>query len=127
MMFFARLQCPRKFTSPKQYQIKSLNVETIAGIIFTPPTWITNPEYHFLLANSIYSSNDNLNWAYFSLNLSMYNQTLDPSEWDNMWFFMYGRVHPYALTWEIEPDETSALPQDYTIPILIVRDQGYQP
>ena len=120
MMFFARSQCPRKFTSPEQYQIKSLNVKAIVGIIFPPPTWTTNQEYHFLLANSIYSSNDNLNWAYFSLNLSMYNQMFDPSEWDNMWFSMYGHVHPYALTWEIEPDETSAVPQDYTIPLLTI-------
>lgn len=127
MMFFARSQCPRKFTSPEQHQIKNLNFETIAGIIFPPPTWITNPEYRFLLADSIYSSNDNLNWCYFSLNFSMYNQSLDPSEWDDRWFSMYGRVHPYALTWEVEPDETSDGLQDYTIPVLTVRDQGYQP
>ncbi|KJZ69281.1 hypothetical protein HIM_11317 [Hirsutella minnesotensis 3608] len=25
-----------------------------------------------------------------------------PSEWTEQWFFMVGRVHPFALTWEIE-------------------------
>jgi hypothetical protein len=43
---------------------------------------------------------------------------------------MYGRVHPYALTWELEQDEGHDAgdgPQDYCIPAIIVRDQIYQP
>ncbi|KAH6967640.1 hypothetical protein BKA56DRAFT_596945 [Ilyonectria sp. MPI-CAGE-AT-0026] len=43
---------------------------------------------------------------------------------------MYGRVHPYALTWQIDPgdgQETGDNLQDYIIPALIVCDQGYQP
>ncbi|KAJ4136672.1 hypothetical protein NW754_002237 [Fusarium falciforme] len=44
---------------------------------------------------------------------------------------MNGRVHPYALTWEVEQrdgleSDTGAITQ-YTIPALIIRDQGYQP
>src|SRR5579871_1376779 len=35
----------------------------------------------------------------------MYTQQLDESEWDGMWFLMNGRIHPYALTWEIDPDD----------------------
>lgn len=37
MMCFA---CPRfpRFASPRQHQIKGLNVETVAGILFPPPT-----------------------------------------------------------------------------------------
>lgn len=46
---------------------------------------------------------------------------------------MAGRVHPFALTWEIERQD--GLDDEladgdhlaYTIPALIVRDQGYQP
>ena len=33
--------------------------------------------------------------------------------------FMYGRVHPYTLTWRVEPGdglETADGPQDYSIP-----------
>ena len=43
---------------------------------------------------------------------------------------MYGRIHPYALTWEVKLDNSQATGDDlanYTIPVLIVRDQGYQP
>jgi len=44
---------------------------------------------------------------------------------------MYGLVHPYTLTWEVHPEEdetdTTGSAQDYCIPVLIVRDQGYQP
>jgi hypothetical protein len=118
MMFFARSRFSRKFTSPEQHHIKGLNVEAVTGILFPPPTWISIPEYSGLLA---YPEDDNSNCAYFSLNLSMYNQTLDPSELTDTWFFMYGRVHPYALTWEVGPNNY------YTIPALIIRDQGYQP
>ena len=62
--------------------------------------------------------------------MSIYNQTIVPSEWENMWFFMYGRVHPYALTWEVEPGgglETTDGLKDYSIPAIITRDQDYQP
>jgi hypothetical protein len=118
MMFFARSRFVKKLASAEEHYIKGLNVVAVTGILFPPPTWISMPEYSSLLACS---ENDNSNCAYFSLNLSMYNQTLDPSELNDAWFFMYGRVHPYALTWEIGPDNY------YTIPALIVRDQGYQP
>jgi hypothetical protein len=44
---------------------------------------------------------------------------------------MTGRVHPFALTWEIHPQDKLETSTDdgllaYTIPALIVRDQGYQ-
>ena len=44
---------------------------------------------------------------------------------------MAGRVHPFALTWEIECQDGLEESMDsgllaYTIPALIVRDQGYQ-
>jgi hypothetical protein len=126
MMFFVQSRSPRKFAHPDQYQIKGLNAETIARVIFSPPTWITATEYTALRTDS----DADTNCGFFSLNMSIYNQTIDLSEWDSMWFFIYGRVHPYALTWQVEPDdglETADGLQNYTIPALIVRDQGYQP
>ena len=130
MMFFVRCQCPRRFATVEQQQVKSLNFETIAEIPFPPPTWITNPPYNDLRADLKDDDSHDTDMKSFSLNFSMYNQTLTPSDWNDTWFFMYGRVHPYALSWEVEPEndeETSIVPQYYTIPALIVRDQGYQP
>ncbi|KAM4061899.1 hypothetical protein HRG_013426 [Hirsutella rhossiliensis] len=53
------------------------------------------------------------------------------TDWSEQWFLMSGRVHPYALAWEVERrDGLEAGPDDtvlYTVPALIVRDQGYQP
>ncbi|KAM4064106.1 hypothetical protein HRG_012600 [Hirsutella rhossiliensis] len=44
---------------------------------------------------------------------------------------MVGRVHPFALTWEIERRDSFESEDDniteYTIPALIVRDHSYQP
>ncbi|KAL9561225.1 hypothetical protein ACKAV7_014580 [Fusarium commune] len=56
---------------------------------------------------------------------SIYNQQVVASEWTEQWFFMNGRVHPYALTWEVEQrdgleSDTGAIAQ-YTIPVLIVK------
>jgi len=125
MMCFVRPQCPQKFDSPNKHQIKGLNVKALGEIFFPPPTWMTDSNYNYsnLRANS---ENDDQNWGSFSVNMSMYNQILIETEWDDKWFFMYGRVHPYALTWEIKPEIGNNL-QPYTTPALIVRDQGYQP
>lgn len=127
MMFFVRTQIPEKFASSLQQQIKGLNYETIAGVHFPKPDWITTPEYAALS-----DPDDNSpNWKSFSLNFSRYNsQPISEDDWSNKWFFMYGRVHPYAMTWELQPydgSEDGHIPQDYTIPALIIRDQGYQP
>ncbi|KAJ0126837.1 Uncharacterized protein HZ326_30062 [Fusarium oxysporum f. sp. albedinis] len=56
---------------------------------------------------------------------SIYNQQVVASEWTEQWFFMNGRVHSYALTWEVEQrdgleSDTGAITQ-YTIPVLIVK------
>lgn len=128
MSFFARTRHPRSFTpfSPLQ-MIKSFNVETVAGVLFPPPEWLTDSMYAMLQAPNGLSY-----WAYFSLNIAMYPPTLVSSDWDNKWFFMFARVHPYALIWEIEPTDrsdplSSDGPQNYTIPVLMIRDQYYQP
>ena len=127
MMFFVYPRAPKRFTRPDQHQIKGLNTESIARVALPPPTWINASEYLSLRSTSEDGSSD---CAYFSLNMSLYSQSIVPSEWDQTWFFMYGRVHPYALTWEIEPDEgldPAEAPIDYCIPALIIRDYGYQP
>jgi hypothetical protein len=126
MMFFVRTQLPKRFPSTLQQQIKGLNLETIAGVHFPIPDWMTAPEYLILSDRD----DDSPEWKSFSLNLSIYNQTISPDDWTEKWFFMYGRVHPYALTWELLPDNGSDdgdVLQEYTIPALVVRDQGYQP
>ena len=125
MMFFVYPRAPKRFARQDQHLIKGLNAESIARVALPPPSWITTPDYA-----SLRSEDDSSNYAYFSLNMSLYSQTIVPSEWDQTWFFMYGRVHPYALTWEIDPDEgpdAAEAPLDYCIPALIIRDQGYQP
>ncbi|KAM4058161.1 hypothetical protein HRG_010900 [Hirsutella rhossiliensis] len=67
----------------------------------------------------------------FSLNLSIYGQPIDPSDWTEEWFFMHARVHPYALAWEVEQrdglESGTGRTLLYTMPALAVRDQGYQP
>ncbi|KAH7147006.1 hypothetical protein B0J13DRAFT_421164, partial [Dactylonectria estremocensis] len=67
----------------------------------------------------------------FSLNLSIYNQQMVPEDWLDQSFFMAGRVPPFALTWEVERQDGLESVDNgllaYTIPALVVRDQGYQP
>jgi hypothetical protein len=124
IMCLVKSNIPRKFQSPKQHLIKGLNGETIARLPIPSPDWITSQEYRNLL------SDDPSDSAFFSLNLSLYNQTTVSSDWDDTWFFITGRVHPYAVTWEIDADndfDNNDIPQDYTIPALIIREQGYQP
>ncbi|KAM4056502.1 hypothetical protein HRG_003383 [Hirsutella rhossiliensis] len=57
------------------------------------------------------------------LNLSIYGQPVVDTDWSEQWFFMSGRVHPYALSWEVERrDGLEAGPDDailYTVPALI--------
>jgi hypothetical protein len=127
MMFFVKSDIPKKFASADQQQIKGLNVETPVCVCFPAPDWISDYEYAGLRPGIEDASPS---YAYFSLNLSIYIQSIIPDDWNEKWFFMYGRVHPYALTWQLVPDDASdpsAVSQDYTIPALIVRDQGFQP
>jgi len=127
MNFFVRMTSPpTRFYSSELQQIKGLNYEAIVEVRFPSPAWMNDRDYAILQTNS---DNDN-DWRPFSLNLSIYNQTIVPSDWENMWFWMYGRVHPNSLTWEVEPtndSESITGRQEYTIPALIIRDGGYQP
>ncbi|CAI6077744.1 unnamed protein product, partial [Clonostachys chloroleuca] len=128
IMFFVQPGCPSRFASADEHRVKGLNAETIARVVLPTPPWLTAPDYSPLRAQPDDSSPS----IFFSLNLSIYNQQIDPEDWSNQWFFMAGRVHPFALTWEVNPQDRPEISADdafltYTIPALIVRDQGYQP
>ncbi|KAH8656361.1 hypothetical protein BGZ61DRAFT_540935 [Ilyonectria robusta] len=127
MMVFIQPDCPSRFAYQDQHRIKGLNAEALARVFLPAPSWILTPEYAQLRSDPDNPSS----CIFFSLNLSIYNQPVVASEWTEQWFFMNGRVHPYALTWEVEQrdgleSDTGAITQ-YTIPALIIRDQGYQP
>jgi hypothetical protein len=128
IMFFVQPGCPSRFASADEHRVKGLNAETIARVVLPTPPWLTTPDYSPLLAHT----DDPSPSIFFSLNLSMYSQQIDPDDWSNQWIFMTGRVHPFALTWEINPQDgleisAGGASLTYTIPALIVRDQGYQP
>jgi hypothetical protein len=127
MMFFVRPQLPRKLSSADQQLIKGLNVETIALLNFPTPSWLEDFHYRALIEQS---NGEPSNEAHFSLNISLYNVPLLTADWENLLFFFAGRVHPYTLTWEVmsaENGDPSSTTQKYTIPALIVRDNGYYP
>ncbi|KAM6514214.1 hypothetical protein FALCPG4_015371 [Fusarium falciforme] len=128
IMFFIQPGCPSRFASSDQHRVRGLNAETIARIILPAPPWLTAPDYSPLRTDPADPSPS----IFFSLNLSIYNQQIVPEDWFDQWFFMAGRVHPFALTWEVERQDGLEESVDcgllaYTIPALIVRDQGYQP
>lgn len=120
---------PRKFSQPDQHLVRGLHAEAIARIVLPKPAWMTGfPDYRFLL-RADEDDTDDFSQAFLSLNISFYNTQIIESEWRDMLFFMYGRFHPYALTWEIEPHNPLASANDtveYCIPALIVRDHSYQ-
>ncbi|KJZ70454.1 hypothetical protein HIM_10156 [Hirsutella minnesotensis 3608] len=117
------------FAYQDEHRIRGLNAEAIARVLLPVPSWLLESEYAPLRAEG-----DDLGPSlFFSLNLSIYGQPVVDTDWSEQWFFMSGRVHPYALSWEVERrDGLEAGPDDtilYTVPALnlIVRDQGYQP
>ncbi|KAH6953662.1 hypothetical protein BKA56DRAFT_604493 [Ilyonectria sp. MPI-CAGE-AT-0026] len=129
LMFFVTPDLPLKFAQRDQHLIRGLDAETIARVMFPKPAWLTGMlEYRSLLR--IAEGDDDLfSQAFFSLNICLYNKPIIASEWQERHFFMQGRVHPYALTWEVEPGVHRGPvegPLEYCIPALIVRDLGYQ-
>ncbi|KAM4067471.1 hypothetical protein HRG_001397 [Hirsutella rhossiliensis] len=127
MMAFVQPGCPSRFAYQNEHRIKGLNVETLARVFLPTPSWLSTPEYA-----AIRSDTDSPSTCIFlSLNISIYNQQIIPSEWTEQWFFMVGRVHPFALTWEIERRDGLESEDDniteYTVPALIVRDHSCQP
>ena len=132
MMCFTRLQIPKKFPSPEKQHVKGLNYEVVIPVRFPSPAWTKTTEYAALQPQTYNDDGDDndVNCAFFSLNLSIYNQEVIPSDWDDTWFFLSGQVHPYALTWEVDADddtEPNSSVFNYTIAPFIVRDSGYQP
>ncbi|KJZ69057.1 hypothetical protein HIM_11553 [Hirsutella minnesotensis 3608] len=128
MMFFAQPDCPARFAHQDEHRVRGLNAEAIARVLLPAPSWLLAAEYAPLRAEN---DDADVSSLFFSLNLSIYGQPLVDSDWSEQWFFMPGRVHPYALAWEVERrDGLEADVGDtllYTMPALIVRDYGYQP
>ena len=96
-------------------------------VFFPPPNWLANTEYARLPCRG--EDGEIIREAYFSLNIAIYGQDVITAEWEDQWFLLAGRFHPFALTWTIDPDTEipGDEPMDFTVPILIVRDGGYQP
>ncbi|OAQ57910.1 hypothetical protein VFPFJ_11711 [Purpureocillium lilacinum] len=127
MAFVQPAAAPNRFAYPDGHHVKGLNAETLAKIQLPRPQWLSAPEYAPILGDAEPLSPS----IFFSLNISLYNQQINASEWANQWFLMTGRVHPYALTWELE--QRDGLESDgenisqYTVPTFVVRDHGFQP
>ncbi|KAM4064153.1 hypothetical protein HRG_007166 [Hirsutella rhossiliensis] len=109
MMFFAQPDCPARFAHQDEHRIRGLNAEAIARVLLPVPSWLLESEYAPLRAEG-----DDLGPSlFFSLNLSIYGQPVVDTDWSEQWFFMSGRVHPYALSWEVERrDGLEAGPDD---------------
>ncbi|KAM4062084.1 hypothetical protein HRG_013542 [Hirsutella rhossiliensis] len=127
MMAFVQPGCPARFAYQNEHRVKGLNAETLARVFLPTPSWLSTPEYAAIRSDTGNPST----CIFFSLNISIYNQQIISSEWTEQWFFMVGRVHPFALTWEIERRDGLESDDDniteYTVPALIVRDHSYQP
>ncbi|KAM4064092.1 hypothetical protein HRG_007120 [Hirsutella rhossiliensis] len=66
----------------------------------------------------------------FSLNLSIYGQPIDPSDWTEEWFSCMPASTPTRSHGRLSNATASSLTRAapfYTMPALVVRDQGYQP
>ncbi|KAM4058220.1 reverse transcriptase (RNA-dependent DNA polymerase) [Hirsutella rhossiliensis] len=75
------------------------------------------------------ADDDFFSQAFFSLNISLYNKPIVASEWQEQYFLMHGRVHPYVLAWDLDPTPWRGPvegPVDYCAPALIIRDLGFQ-
>ncbi|KAM4064036.1 hypothetical protein HRG_012569 [Hirsutella rhossiliensis] len=102
MMFFVQPDCPSRFPHQDEHRVRGLNAETIARIFLPPPSWLLTAEYAPLRLDT----DDSPTSIFFSLNLSIYNQPV--KQRDGL---------------ESETGDTLI----YTMPALVVRDQGYQP
>ncbi|UNI15358.1 hypothetical protein JDV02_001896 [Purpureocillium takamizusanense] len=127
MAFLRPAATPVRFANPDDHRIKGLNAETLAKVQLSTPQWLSTPDYAPLQADPGQESQS----IYFSLNISLYNQQIDASDWNEQWFFMVGRVHPFALTWELEQRDGLESDNDsttqYTVPAFVVRDHSFQP
>ncbi|PVH91479.1 hypothetical protein DM02DRAFT_734164 [Periconia macrospinosa] len=84
MMCFTRLQILKKFSSPEKQHVKGLNYEAVIPVRFPSPAWIKATEYAALQLQTYNDDDGNdVNCAFFSLNLSIYNQEVIPSDWDD--------------------------------------------
>jgi hypothetical protein len=88
MFFFGQTETPTRFPTSDGQLIRSLNVEALVRVFLPPPPYMTLPEYSVLRPEE-HRSPDLLP-IYFSLNLSIYNQQIVESEWENQWFHFTG-------------------------------------
>ncbi|XP_044723731.1 uncharacterized protein HRG_01627 [Hirsutella rhossiliensis] len=110
-MAFVQPGCPARFAYQNEHRVKELNAETLARVFLPTPSWLSTPEYAAIRSDTGNPST----CIFFSLNISIYNQQIISSEWTEQWFFMVGRVHPFALTWK--SSDVMAW----------IRDHSYQP
>ncbi|KAM4066446.1 hypothetical protein HRG_000546 [Hirsutella rhossiliensis] len=110
-MAFVQPGCPARFAYQNEHRVKGLNAETLARVFLPTPSWLSTPEYAAIRSDTGNPST----CIFFSLNISIYNQQIISSEWTEQWFFMVGRVHPFALTWK--SSDVMAW----------IRDHSYQP
>lgn len=125
--FFTKTDCPMRFPTAAHHHVKGLNAEAITQVPLPAPTWLTSPEYEVLRLHKQLETPI----VCFSLNLSIYNQAIRDDEWTGNWFLLSGRIHPFALTWELEQLDGLEVDVgqtiDFTIPTIIVRDASVQP
>ena len=119
---------PSGFQTQNDQYIFGLNYEAMVKVFFPPPDWMERDEYTLLRCRDE-TVNQPLDVASFSLNLAIYSHAIVQDEWNDQWFLLTGRVHPFALTWTLEPDQNFPAdePMDFTVPTLTVRNRGYQP
>ncbi|KJZ68652.1 hypothetical protein HIM_11958 [Hirsutella minnesotensis 3608] len=129
LMFFVVSDLPVKFPHRDQHLIRGLDAEALARVIFPKPSWLTDTLEYRPLLRTADADDDFFSQAFFSLNISLYNTPIVASEWQEQYFLMHGRVHPYVLVWDLDPSPRRGPvegPVDYCAPALIIRDLGFQ-
>ena len=111
---------------PAVQYIKGFNYECIVRVPFPQQSWLSNKEYARLPYQGELVKDG---VALFSLNAGAYSVPVIDAEWDDQWFHVTGRVHPYTLTWTLEPENFPDLqePCDYKVPLISAREEHYQP
>ncbi|KAF6787321.1 hypothetical protein CMUS01_16461 [Colletotrichum musicola] len=114
---------PQKLSSQDEQLLKGLNYEAIVQVPCIRPDWIDLPDYSRLRFQQSHNSDigDNLQ---FSLNVAIYNGlVVTDDDWDNKWFHVTGRAHPYVLTFQTGPADDM---YEYDVPgLLIIRNNGF--
>ncbi|KAM4064045.1 hypothetical protein HRG_012573 [Hirsutella rhossiliensis] len=107
------------------HRIRGLNAEAMARVFLPPPAWLLATEY---------APSDRMpmipDIRLFSLNLSIYGQPIDPPTGPKSGFSRMPASTPTRSHGRLSNATASSLTRAapfYTMPALVVRDQGYQP